>query len=165
MYIQFDQLSDSSKIWIYQSNRPFTETEKVAIVEKGKQFIDQWTAHGKDLKSSLKIVYDQFLILGVDENLNQATGCSIDASVNFFRSISAQLGVDLFDRTQIAFIFKGKLQIESLSNFKSKVKSGELSDDIEVFNNAITCKGELSKAWLTPLSKSWAARFIPTATM
>ncbi|MEQ8927279.1 MAG: hypothetical protein RLO81_15780 [Fulvivirga sp.] len=165
MYVSFDSISDSARLWVYQSSRELTVEEIAKIEPMLVQFINQWTAHGNNLQASYKIYYNRFVVLAVDENLHNATGCSIDSSVNFIRSIGQSLNVDLFDRTQIAFIENEDVKIESLSNFKNKVKSGELSNEVKVFNNAISIKGELKDKWILPLSESWAGRFLPSTAI
>jgi len=40
-----NQLSATSKIWVYQSSRKFTDAETQVINEKIKGFVNQWTAH------------------------------------------------------------------------------------------------------------------------
>ncbi|QSE98268.1 hypothetical protein [Fulvivirga lutea] len=165
MYVSFDSISDNARLWVYQSSRELT-TEEIAKIEPLlEQFINQWTAHGNNLQASYKIYYNRFIALAVDENLHNATGCSIDSSVNFMRSLAQNLNVDLFDRTQIAFKENDEIKIESLNNFKNKVKSGELATEVMVFNNAISLKKELEEKWILPLAESWAGRFLPSTAI
>ena len=44
MYVPFENLPPESKVWIYQSNRKFTEEEWLAIETDLKAFIDSWSA-------------------------------------------------------------------------------------------------------------------------
>ena len=39
MIIEFDKLPDSSRIWIYQSNRKLSDSEVLAIEPKIKMFL------------------------------------------------------------------------------------------------------------------------------
>jgi hypothetical protein len=39
--------------------------------------------HGTSLVSSYQLKYNRFIILAVDQDVQSATGCSIDASVEF----------------------------------------------------------------------------------
>ena len=56
MYVDFDTLTDSSRIWVYQSNREFNEEELAVISEKLKDFVNEWTRHGDALKASFDIL-------------------------------------------------------------------------------------------------------------
>ena len=86
MLVDFESLPDESRVWIYQANRSFTEEELEEISKKLDAFIEKWTAHGADLRAGYTIKYKRFLILALDQNSNAATGCSIDAYVNFIQN-------------------------------------------------------------------------------
>ena len=42
MLVEFNTLPEHSKVWIYQSNRRFTEEELVVVSNKTKVFLEQW---------------------------------------------------------------------------------------------------------------------------
>lgn len=165
MYAPFDTLTDQARLWLYQSSREFNEEELSHIKNALESFVGQWAAHGKDLSASFKIFHNRFIALAVDEENQNATGCSIDSSVAFIKSLGNQLNVDLFDRTLIAYSIDDKIEIESLNTFKNKVKSGVIPERAKIFNNAITQKGELATKWHLPLTNSWAGRFLPSAAI
>ena len=52
MIVDFKTMPDDSRIWIYQSNRDFNESEIGIINDKTISFLDNWQAHGKDLECS-----------------------------------------------------------------------------------------------------------------
>ena len=87
MYLPFDSLPEESKIWIYQSNRKFSDDEISQIDEDLKLFIDNWSAHGTPLNASYQLKYNRFIILAVNQENQIATGCSIDASVQFIQKL------------------------------------------------------------------------------
>jgi hypothetical protein len=45
MFIPFENLPEDSKIWIYQSNRKFSDDEMIDIENDLKTFIENWSAH------------------------------------------------------------------------------------------------------------------------
>ncbi len=73
MLVSFKKLAPQSKIWIYQSNKKITEEEKEFIIPKTQSFLLDWTAHGNTLEAGMEILYDQFIIIGVNEDLNEAS--------------------------------------------------------------------------------------------
>ena len=91
MLVEFNTLPEESKVWIYQANRSFTEQEIEEIQSKLDMFIENWTAHGSDLQAGYSLKYKRFIVLGLNQNLNAATGCSIDASVHFYSTIRKRL--------------------------------------------------------------------------
>lgn len=80
MYIPFENLPDESKIWIYQSNRKFSDEEMAEIETDLKAFVENWAAHGTSLEASYQLKYNRFIILAVNQEVQNATGCSIDSS-------------------------------------------------------------------------------------
>ena len=165
MYAPFDTITDQARLWLYQSSREFNKEELPQIKSSLESFMGQWAAHGKDLKASFEIFHNRFIALVVDEENQNATGCSIDSSVAFIKSLGNQLNVDFFDRTVIAYSLEDKIETESLNTFKNKVKSGEIPERAKVFNNAITQKSELATKWQLPLVDSWAGRFLPSTAI
>jgi len=65
MFTAYKNLPNDARLWIYQSNREFTEKEVAYIAIKSEDFINQWTRHGDDLKGSFMIKYNHFLVLAV----------------------------------------------------------------------------------------------------
>ena len=87
MYTPFENLPEDSKIWIYQSNRKLTEDEVTAITKKCQEFVENWAAHGTSLEASFLLKYNRFIIFAVNQAVQNATGCSIDASVHFIQQL------------------------------------------------------------------------------
>ena len=49
MKVEFDKISDESRIWIYQSNDDFTEFDVDIINKKSDLFVSNWMAHNLSL--------------------------------------------------------------------------------------------------------------------
>jgi hypothetical protein len=159
MLVDFDSLADSSKIWIYQSNREFTKKEIQEISEIMERFIATWKRHGDDLKASYQIKYNQFIILAVDEDYNGVSGCSIDASANIFKQIEQTYRVDMFNKLNTAFKDGEHINIVSLADFQKYVKLQKINENTVVFNNLIKTKKELETAWEVDAGNSWHNRY------
>jgi len=160
MYVDFEELGQDARIWIYQADRSITREEQERIIESGAAFVERWTAHGKDLKGSVRILHDRFLVIGVDQSFNQASGCSIDASVHFVRQLEDELGIGLLDRSRVAFMQDQDVYDAPLNQLKSKIQDGHIQPDTITFNNHITTKSELEAAWQTPVHNSWLKRYL-----
>lgn len=164
MHIAFDEMPDTSRIWIYQADRPFTEEEKNSIESSTAAFLEVWTAHGADLSSSYSILHDQFLVVAVDQDMVMASGCSIDKQVQFVQDLGQKLGINFMDRTKVAFISEGngsgkEIMMASLNELKQKVGSGDIKPDTLTFNNLIDTKAQLDAQWVIPASDSWMKRY------
>lgn len=165
MFVPFESLPENSRIWIYQSNRKFNPAELLIISDALSTLTDQWKVHGIPLHSSFEIRFDQFIILAADENSTAASGCSIDDSVRMIKLLGEKLGVELFDRTRIAFKNEKEIITIPLDELKRKYVEGVWNNQTLVINNLILKKGELSDGWLIPAEVSWLKRYLPDKTV
>ncbi|POS02800.1 hypothetical protein Q361_102113 [Flavobacterium croceum DSM 17960] len=159
MFVPFDTLPEESRIWIYQSNRKFSEDEIVEIKSKLEQFLNDWTAHGAHLHASYKIEYNRFIIIAVNQEMQPATGCSIDASVNFIQQLEQKYQVDLLDKMNVTFKNGEHIAHKSLLEFKKMAKEKAVSPQTIVFNNLVNTIEELQHDWEVPAIESWHNRF------
>ena len=159
MYISFNDMPAGAKIWIYQSSRPITDIEQLQIGKVAESFIQQWAAHNQPLKASYKFIYNYFLVVSVDESYNQASGCSIDASVHLVKALEQQFDIDFFDRTKVAFLKGEEVILESIKDIKTKVAEGAVTEKTITFNNLVKNKGELQTEWMVPAARSWLKRY------
>ncbi|CAM3871361.1 MULTISPECIES: ABC transporter ATPase [Flavobacterium] len=159
MYIEFDKLPLHSRVWIYQSNRKFSEEEVSEIESSMKNFIENWSAHGQGLEASFKTVYDRFIIIAVNQDVQAATGCSIDASVQFILSLESKYQVDLLDKMNVTFKLGEHIAHKTLIDFKKMAKEKAVSANTVVFNNLVNTIEEWQDFWEVPASDSWHNRF------
>ncbi len=159
MFVPFDSLEDSARVWVYQSGRKITETEKNTISEMLSAFTEQWAAHGNLLKTSFKIFRDQFIVLAADESFNEASGCSIDGAVRVIKEIDQQYNLNLFDRTKVAFR-KDEVIVISQSDLSKTLEQGIWQQDTLTFNNVLSTKGQLNTSWVVPANKTWLNRYL-----
>lgn len=159
MYIPFENLPEESKVWIYQSNRKFSDDEVADIDEQLKLFLDNWSAHGKALEASYIIKYNRFIIIAVNQEVQVATGCSIDASVQFIQNLEQKYGVDLLDKMNVTFKQGEFITFKTLIEFKKLAKDKSVSENTIVFNNLVNSIEEMNEFWEIPAVESWHGRF------
>jgi hypothetical protein len=70
--------------------------------------------------------------------------------------LQTRIGVNFFDRTQVALLIDNTVQLFPLKEVKQK----KMQADTLMFNNLVSSKGELSSGWMQPAGKSWLARYI-----
>ncbi len=158
--MHYQELSDNSRVWIYQSSRELTEEETKEILEHGNKFIAAWSAHGAELKAAFQIFYNRFLVLFADESQVKASGCSIDSSVHFIQKIQDAYQLDLFDHLNIAFKSSNKIDTLRMNDFQQALSKGQLTENTIVFNNLIESKGEFDAAWETEVKNSWHKKLL-----
>jgi hypothetical protein len=160
MFTEYKNLPNNSRVWIYQADREFTDTEIDLIALKAEDFINQWTRHGDDLKGSFTFKYNQFLVLAVDESFNNVSGCSIDSSVRFVQALEKELQLDLMNKMNITFKDNDTINLAKLSDFQRFVKEQIVTSETIVFNNMVNTKEDFENNWEVPAKESWHKRFL-----
>jgi hypothetical protein len=159
MFVPFNQLPDSARIWIYQANRPLTAAELEALEPALAYFAEAWTSHGRALRASATFLHQQFLVIGLDEAVADASGCSIDASVRFVREVEQQLGIELLEKSQLAFLVDGQVQLLSRQALRQAVAEGSLTKETLYFDNTVSQRGRLQQQWPAPAATTWLAKY------
>lgn len=159
MYVPFDTLPEESRIWIYQANRKLTDEELQEIETALESFVSDWAAHGTGLEASFVTKYNRFIILAVNQDTQAATGCSIDASVQFIQDLEKKYEIDLLDKMNVTFRLGEFIAHKPLIEFKKMAKEKAVSGNTIVFNNLVNTIGEWQDFWEVPASESWHSRF------
>ena len=144
----FPERPDSSRVWLYLSNRVFDSTELGYIENVILDFTQsKWSAHGSKLEASGTILFNQLVILAVDEQTINASGCSIDSSVRMIKELGTELNVDFFNRMYVLVYLQNqfkRIHIHELKNYK----------EAQLINPLVTTLGEIRKEFLVEVSKS-----------
>ncbi len=159
MYVPFENLPEESRIWIYQSNRKFTDEEFAEIEKDLHAFVENWAAHGTGLEASFQLKYNRFIILAVNQETQVATGCSIDSSVAFIQTLEQKYNVDLLDKMNVTFKLGEHIAHKPLIDFKKMAKDKAVTGSTIVFNNLVNNIAEYNESWEVPARDSWHSRF------
>jgi hypothetical protein len=159
MYVSFDNLPAHARVWIYQASRPLSEDELVRVLPRLAAFAEEWTSHGQQLAASAQFLHRQFLVLGLDEAVAGASGCSIDASVRFVRELEQALGVELLDKSRMAFLCAGELKLLNRRELRAAIAAGDITAATPYFNNTLATKAELAAHWPAPAGATWLGSF------
>jgi len=144
-----------SKVWVYQSNRLFVLNEALEIEIMLKEFTAGWFSHGMPVKGAGYLFFGQFIVLMADERATGVSGCSTDSSVRLIKEIEQRFGVDMFNRTLLAFVVKDKIQLIPMSQLQYAIAHGYISTETLYFNNLVQTKEELEVNWMVPVKESW----------
>lgn len=165
MIDSFDALPGHARLWIYQADRSLTKSEEERISAELSKFCNEWAAHGNPLRTSYKIDHHQFVLLAVDETAHGASGCSIDDSIRVIKKLQAMLGIDFFNRTNVAFLDSGRVSVYPLATLKTAFAMGKLYPDSLLFNTTLQTVGDYQKSWIIPAEKSWVAKYLPNPAL
>ena len=150
--------SPESRVWIYQANRLFSLSEALELEKILDSFISDWKAHGHPVKGFANLFFGQFIVLIADENITTVSGCSTDSSVRMIKAIEDVFKLSLFDRNQLAFIIKDKIQLLPLAQVEYALSNQFIQPDTLFFDNSVSTKKELNERWIVPISSTWLGR-------
>jgi hypothetical protein len=155
-----ENFSDESRVWIYQSSRLLSLAEALETEELINKFTAEWRSHGADVDAYGNLFFGQFVVLMADERQAGVSGCSTDSSVRFIKLLGERFGVDFFNRTNLAFVVKDKIQLLPMSQLTYAAQNFFIDGDTLYFNNLVQNKKELEDKWLIPIKDSWLAKKI-----
>ena len=159
MFVGFNKISSQSPIWIFQANK----TVDISFIKKIENdtinFLNSWTSHNIEIKSSFKIIHNLFLIISVESNFSSPSGCSLDKLINFVKEINKLYNIDFLDRLNISYRYENIIKVVNIAEFKKLILDGLISTDTIVFNNTIRNKDELNKNWETKALNSWHKKY------
>jgi hypothetical protein len=150
-----EDFDDTSRVWIYQSDRRFTMQEALQIEAMLDGFVEQWNTHGTPVKGFATMFFGQFIVLMADESAATVSGCSTDSSVRVIKSIEQTFQVSLFNRQLLGFVMKDNIQLLPLAQLSYAVEHGFVTRDTLYFNNTVQTKAELLEKWMIPAGNSW----------
>jgi hypothetical protein len=156
--IPFDQLPETTRLWIYGAERKFTEAESETAAEQMSRFLQEWTAHKRELAVGWQLKFARFFLIAVDESQMAASGCSIDSMVHNLRGLESLLNIEIMGTTAKVFFRDEEDQVRCVTRleFRELVRHGTASPDTFVFDNTIQTLRELRQdKWEVPMSASW----------
>ena len=158
----FDRLPDSARLWFFPSSRALNPEEVTQLQAVVEDSLAAWNAHGSPVTWGYEVLYDQFLIVGVDETKTALSGCSIDSCVHQIEKLEPKLATSFLDNSRVFYRDGDGLRVTDRPGFRSLAESGTVSGDTVVFNNILPTMGEFrSGKWEVPAKASWHARAFP----
>lgn len=159
--VNYNELPENARVWVYQSNKPFSEEQLTVLDNKLEAFVEKWLSHGSAVRAWGGIKYNRFIILVVDESYEAPSGCSIDSSVAFIKNIENEFNVDLFDRFNFAYkVDEQTILSANRDDFAALFATQQINGQTIVFNNLVQTKGDLEKKWEVQLENSWHVNMV-----
>jgi len=150
-----EDFDDTSRVWIYQSNRLFTLSESLQIEDLLENFTERWNSHGIPVKGYANLFFGQFIVMIADETATGVSGCSTDSSVRLIKEIEQLFKVNLFDRLILAFVVKEKVQMVPFAQLTYALENNFIGATTVYFNNTVLDLKQLKNNWLIPVKHSW----------
>ena len=154
MLADFHTLPDSSRIWLYASEKALTTDQQNHILTYIAEHLKGWNAHKAPLTAGVTILENHFIVIALDENKNGASGCSIDTLQKTIQELEKDLSIALMNRLNV-FCKIGEI-IKVIPSFKLGVIANE---DTLFYDLTIQRKEELSN-YLKPIKEGWAKSYL-----
>lgn len=160
MLVPFQQLPDSCRIWLFQSDRTLSPVECTAAAERLSGLLSEWTAHQQELMASFDFCENRFVVIAVNEAATAASGCSLDKLHQTVRALGQELGVDFFNRMLVTERGpQGEVKVYSLQEASQRIEQGELKPETLVFDTTISTVGDYRHVFVKPLGSTWLSRY------
>ncbi|MBS1497383.1 MAG: hypothetical protein JSU03_02940 [Bacteroidetes bacterium] len=154
-----EDFNNNSRVWIYQSSRLFFISEALEMENMLHDFVQQWNSHGAPVKGYANLFFGRFIVLMADETATGVSGCSTDSSVHLIKEIEKKYGVEMFNRQQLIFIVKDKLEQLPMAQLNYAIQNNFIDKDTLYFNNTIVNKQQLIENWITPAGNTWLKKY------
>lgn len=160
MLVPFKSLPKNSRIWIFPSSKEIDIHKKSKIKERLVKFISDWTSHNKNIQAGFELPYNRFIVIALNQNLQNASGCSIDSLMNIIQIFEKEFDLILLDRMNVLYRDKNrKIEYLTLKDFVKMVKYKSINSSTTVFNNLVVNKEEYMELWEVPAINSWHSRY------
>jgi len=160
MIVDYKQMPDESKLWVFPSSRKFYPQEIEGLIERIKEFLSEWDDDEVLIKCSYSIKYDRFIFVTVDDTNNSLSVQAHDLLITFIQELEKVYNIILMDKMNVCYKQGEHVQYKDLIAFKKMMKERGVSQKTIVFDNMISTKGELKYNWEINIMDSWLGRFL-----
>jgi hypothetical protein len=154
MLVEFDTLPQESRVWIYASEHKLTDEIQHYILNSIYDHLREWEAHKVPLTAGVKIIESHFIIVGLDEGINKASGCSIDTLQHKIQEIEKDISISLLNRLNVFCKVDDIIICISSSDLISNVNKETLFYDLSIQN-----KSQID-SFLKPIGEGWCANLL-----
>ena len=105
MIIDFDIISNESKLWIYGSDKNLSFKQQNYILKNISKYLKEWKYHNNPLTSAVTILENRFLIVALDDTEYGVGGCSIDSFEGFEEDIRDNIITDWVSNLNASKLF------------------------------------------------------------
>ena len=154
MLADFNKLPNSSRIWIYASEKALATEQQEYIINYIAEHLKGWNAHKVPLTAGLTILENHFIVVALDEEKNVASGCSIDTLQNKIQYLEKDLSISLMNRLNVFCKIDNKIQ--SVPSFKL----GLIANKDTLFYDLTIQRKEELRNYLKPIKEGWCINYL-----
>jgi len=164
MFIPFNQLPKTARIWVFTSGRLLSSVEVNKISSKLESFIETWQSHQKDMKASFLVVENRFIVIAADEMYNDISGCGIDKSIHALQNLENDLGISLTDKSLVVFDNNGTQLSLSFNKIRDAISNGLINGETFFYNTLVEDLSSLQNNFKVKSSEGWVKKYFSVLT-
>jgi hypothetical protein len=149
----------NTKVWTYTIGKHLTEQELNDLLLEGKAFANAWTAHEQQLEASFEIYKNKIIVVKVNEDVNHASGCSIDKLSRFMKEVGGKYNFDPLNRFLIALKKEDGIEVVHSSKIKELIAQNHISENSFVYNTSVANQHEFAQ-WEQALKNTWLNKYL-----
>ena len=162
--VDFAELPDHARVWIFASDRQLSADESAVLLEEVDAFLDQWSAHGAPLRNAREWRDRQFLVIGVDPTVEQASGCSIDGLFRSLQRLGDRLATSLVSGGRVFYRdARGTPRLALRHEVPAFVRGGQLDASTPVFDTTLTSAADYRSRFEQPAGRTWVKSLLDSA--
>lgn len=158
MLFEFNNLSPNSRCWVFITRNEISNSILKNLKIGLNHICENWTSHGKVIKSSYKIKEKHFIILFAEEN--DMSGCSIDSSNRELLKLLNALNISLAPNSKIGIFKDEHIYFYNKEEIIDLINKNKFSLSDYMINTTIRNKKEYLNAWKLMLKDSWLKNII-----
>jgi hypothetical protein len=158
----FDTLPDDARVWIFGAAAPVDDVDAARLLAAVDAYLLQWKAHAHPLSAARDWRDERFLVIGVDQRTEGASGCSIDGLFRMLQDLERAVGSSMVGGGLVFFRGPGDLVCAlPRDEFEALARRGGADGGTVVFDTTITSAGEYRARFEIPAVESWHGTLLP----
>lgn len=151
-----------NRVWTYIISKTLNAEELNQLSADGKSFVESWKAHENQLSASFEILQGKIIVVKVNEDVNNASGCSIDKLLRFVKDSEQKFNMELLNRLLVAYKNQNQIEIVHSSKIKDVLAKGSITEDTIILNTSVANEQEFNN-WEQPLKDTWLNKYLVKA--
>jgi hypothetical protein len=156
MQVDYQNLSDQAKVFVYPSSRKFYPQEITELQQEIKLFLEQ---NFTDIPFHFKIIHNRILVFFFDTEEPLPIELQ-DKLASFILKLQEKYNITLLDKINICFKQGEYVQYQDMKKFRTLLKNKSISKNTIIFNNLIANKYDFENHFEVPLLDSWLSHLV-----
>ena len=153
-----------NRAWTFIISKTLSKEEINSLTDAGNKFVLGWTAHEQQLSGSFEIIKEKIIVVKVNEEVTNASGCSIDKLTRFIKETEKQFNIELLNRLLVAYKKDDTIEVVHSSKIRELLAQNLISENTIIYNTSILTQNELNN-WEQPLKETWLSKYLPIGKM